>query len=211
MPAYWTIAGLGRRYEVALGKTLDEKRNLSGGNWLRPQPSDGLSRRRLTRRPAAAVAEHRHLPSARVLCQDDAKPLTRQIVQARAKRAARRAGLVAGTARGGGGGVHILRHSFCSHLAMRGAPARAIQELAGHKDLSMTQRYMRLSPAALDAAIRLLEPPAGPPQTLRGLQSFGDLGETAPRTERQINESGVKTGGEAGIRTLGRGLPPTTV
>jgi len=54
-------------------------------------------------------------------------------------------------------GVHILRHSFCSHLAMRGAPARAIQELAGHQDLSTTQRYMHLSPAALDAAIRLLD------------------------------------------------------
>jgi site-specific recombinase XerD len=26
-------------------------------------------------------------------------------------------------------GGHILRHTFCSHLAMRGAPARAIQEL----------------------------------------------------------------------------------
>jgi site-specific recombinase XerD len=40
---------------------------------------------------------------------------------------------------------------------MRGAPARAIQELAGHQDLGTTQRYMHLSPAALDAAIRLLE------------------------------------------------------
>jgi site-specific recombinase XerD len=53
--------------------------------------------------------------------------------------------------------VHILQHTFCSHLAMRGAPARAIQELAGHQDLATTQRYMHLSPAALDAAIRLLE------------------------------------------------------
>ena len=35
-------------------------------------------------------------------------------------------------------GVHILRHTFCSHLAMRGAPARAIQELAGQQDLSTT-------------------------------------------------------------------------
>ena len=40
---------------------------------------------------------------------------------------------------------------------MRGAPARAIQELAGHQDLGTTQRYMHLSPAALDGAIRLLE------------------------------------------------------
>lgn len=47
--------------------------------------------------------------------------------------------------------------TFCSHLAMRGAPARAIQELAGHKDLATMQRYMHLRPAALDAAIRLLD------------------------------------------------------
>jgi site-specific recombinase XerC len=40
---------------------------------------------------------------------------------------------------------------------MRGAPARAIQELAGHQDLGTTQRYMHLSPAALDVAIRLLD------------------------------------------------------
>ena len=116
----------------------------------------------LTKRLAAALSEHRHLRSARVLCQDDTKPLTRQIVQTRAKRAARRAGVIRGSTKSGGGGVHILRHTFCSHLAMRGAPARAIQELAGHADLSMTQRYMHLSPAALDAAIRLLEEPAGP-------------------------------------------------
>ena len=35
----------------------------------------------------------------------------------------------------------------------------------------MTQRYMHLSPAALDNAIRLLDQPLV-------LQSFGDLGET---------------------------------
>jgi len=61
---------------------------------------------------------------------------------------------------------------------MRGAPARAIQELAGHMDLSMTQRYMHLSPAALDAAIRLLEQPAGATQVNLALQSFGDGVET---------------------------------
>jgi site-specific recombinase XerD len=47
----------------------------------------------------------------------------------------------------GSQGVHILRHTFCSHLAMKGGPW-AIQELAGHADLSTTQRYMLLSPAS---------------------------------------------------------------
>ena len=42
-------------------------------------------------------------------------------------------------------------------LAMRGATAKAIQELAGHKDLTTTQMYMHLSPAALEDAIRLLD------------------------------------------------------
>jgi site-specific recombinase XerD len=66
-------------------------------------------------------------------------------------------------------GVHVARHTFCSHLAARGAAGTAIQELAGHKDLSTTQRYMHLSPAAIDAAIRLLD------QT----KAIGELGETS--------------------------------
>ena len=53
-----------------------------------------------------------------------------------------------------------FKHTFCSHLAMRGAPARAIQELAGYQDLDTTQRYMHLSPAAMEGAIRLLDQPA---------------------------------------------------
>jgi Phage integrase family len=86
-------------------------------------------------------------------------------------------------------GVHILRRTFCSHLSMRGAPARAIQELAGHADLTMTQRYIHLSPAALDSAIRLLEQPAGPVRSGRnvaeatdGPKDFGNMVETGRRT-----------------------------
>ena len=51
----------------------------------------------------------------------------------------------------------MLRHTFCSHLAMKGAPTRAIQELAGHRDLTTTQNYMHLRPNAITDAIRLLE------------------------------------------------------
>jgi integrase len=48
-------------------------------------------------------------------------------------------------------------HTFCSHLAMQGAPAKAIQEFAGHVNLSTTLRDMHLSPSAKDAAVRLLD------------------------------------------------------
>jgi integrase len=118
----------------------------------------------MTHRLAKALRAYRHLRSPRVLCQDDGRPLTQKIVQLFVRRAARRANLP-------NGGVHILRHTFCSHLAMRGAPARAIQELAGHKDLSTSQRYMHLSPAAVEAAIRLLDEPA--PRAV-----FGEIVET---------------------------------
>jgi hypothetical protein len=64
---------------------------------------------------------------------------------------------------------------------MRGAPPRAIQELAGHRELGMTQRYMHLSPAALDAAIRLLAQPLA-------LQKFGDLVEAGRVSEGKIND-----------------------
>jgi integrase len=39
---------------------------------------------------------------------------------------------------------------------MRGAPPKAIQELAGHESLTTTLRYMHLSPGARDEAIALL-------------------------------------------------------
>ena len=63
---------------------------------------------------------------------------------------------------------------------MRRAPVRAIQELAGHKELTMTQRYMHLSPAALDTAIRLLDSPQVP-------QSRGEMLETANSQEVNVN------------------------
>ena len=105
----------------------------------------------MTVRLAQALQKHRHLRGRRVLCQDDGAPMTQKIVQDHVRRAAQLANVQPG--------VHILRHTFCSHLAMRGAPARAIQSLAGHQDLSTTQRYMHVSPAVVEDAIRLLDQP----------------------------------------------------
>ncbi len=106
----------------------------------------------MTTRLASAMQTRRHLRGARVLCQEDGSPLTQKVVRDLVLKSSRRALLR-------NQGVHVLRHTFCSHLAMRGAAARAIQEAAGHKDLSTTQRYMHLSPRAVEDAIRLLEMP----------------------------------------------------
>ncbi len=52
-------------------------------------------------------------------------------------------------------------------LGDAGGASEGIQELAGHADLSTTQRYMHLSPAAIESAIRLLDDPG-----------VGETGET---------------------------------
>jgi site-specific recombinase XerD len=110
----------------------------------------------MTQRLTEALGKHQHLRGGTVLCQDDGKPLTEKLIENTVRRVARRVNLR-------NNGPHILRHTFCSHLAMRGAPARAIQELVGHRDLATTQRKMHLSPAAVENAIRLLDTPCVAP------------------------------------------------
>jgi integrase len=122
----------------------------------------------MTKRLAAALGANRHLRGDRVLWRDDGFPKVTQVLLAKwMRRAQRRAGLKAT------GAIHILRHTFCSRLAMLGAPTKAIQELAGHQNLSTTQRYMHLSPAAKSAAIDLLD-----------RETAGDIKETAQGPER---------------------------
>jgi integrase len=78
---------------------------------------------------------------------------------------------------------HVFRTSAQVHLAMRGAPITAIQELAGHRELRMTQRYMHLTPAVLDSAIRLLD--QAPCGAFRGvILETGTTSEEGPMNER---------------------------
>ncbi|HCJ52619.1 MAG TPA: site-specific integrase [Candidatus Kerfeldbacteria bacterium] len=55
-------------------------------------------------------------------------------------------------------GWHILRHTFASHLAMKGVPMTAVQQLMGHSNITTTMRYSHLAPSTLRAAIDMLNP-----------------------------------------------------
>ena len=53
-------------------------------------------------------------------------------------------------------GPHVLRHTFASHLVMRGVPLAAVQALMGHSTIQMTMKYAHLAPDHLRDAIDAL-------------------------------------------------------
>lgn len=119
-------------------------------------PKGGRSRRiPLTARLAQAIEAVRHLRGKRLLWQANGKPVKVTTLQSWLEVACKRAGLPPSR------NLHKLRHTFCSHLAMRGVPVLAIKEWAGHASLTTTQRYMHLSPHGTDAMIGVLERGAG--------------------------------------------------
>jgi site-specific recombinase XerD len=58
---------------------------------------------------------------------------------------------------------HCLRHTFASRLVMAGVDIRTVQELLGHKTISMTVRYSHLAPKHTLAAVERLDGPTGEP------------------------------------------------
>lgn len=112
----------------------------------------------LTLRLAKALKAIQHLRSKLVLARwDGGGAYTDTSMHAAIKRQLKRAGLpIVGTT-GRKRMWHALRHTFCSNLAQAGAPAKAIQELAGHQSIAVTNKYMHATPATLAAAMALLE------------------------------------------------------
>ena len=51
---------------------------------------------------------------------------------------------------------HDMRHTFASHLVMKGCDLRTVQQLLGHKDIKMTMRYSHLSKEHLCNAVENL-------------------------------------------------------
>ncbi|RKH11164.1 hypothetical protein D7V97_11815 [Corallococcus sp. CA053C] len=121
----------------------------------------------MTARLADALRKQRYLRGERILWRADGHPKVTQVLLNKwMSRIKRLAGLKVT------GGIHILRHTFCSRLAMAGAPAMAIQELAGHQNLSTTQRYLHLSPAASQRPSGCWQGRSSKPQNENGLETF---------------------------------------
>jgi integrase len=103
----------------------------------------------LNRVALPALKAHRHLRGPLVFCQLDGSPWTANQAWGPLRAACKRAGLRTV-------GWHVLRHSFASHLVMRGASLTAVRELMGHATLAMTLRYSHLSPQVRRETVDLL-------------------------------------------------------
>lgn len=122
-------AWIGRR-EMKILSTEEER--TKSGKWREIPLSDGALEA-LERLPRGDLVFPRMtLPSLSRAFSNDAK----------------RAGVV--------GSIHSLRHTYCSHLVMRGVPLRTVQILAGHSSIAVTEKYAHLSPDHLrDAGLKL--------------------------------------------------------
>lgn len=61
-----------------------------------------------------------------------------------------------------GASFHTLRHSFASHLVMRGVDLVTVSRLLGHTTIQMTMRYSHLSPEHQVKAVGVLDSFLGP-------------------------------------------------
>jgi site-specific recombinase XerD len=52
--------------------------------------------------------------------------------------------------------IHDMRHTFASHLTMKGVDLRTVAKLLGHRDIKQTMRYAHLAPEHLQAAVESL-------------------------------------------------------
>ena len=115
-------------------------------------PKSGRAREvTLSRQATAALQALRHADTPWVFASENGQLLAKGACRWPLWRAARQADL------GRTVGWHLLRHTFASHLAMRGAPLRAVQELLGHADIKMTMRYAHLNPSAKQEAVDLID------------------------------------------------------
>lgn len=139
-----------------------------------------------------ALRTHRHLRGPYVFCRERGAMMTKEQFKHPLWRACRRAGLRRI-------GWHALRHTFASHLVMRGVPLKVVQELLGHTTIQMTMRYSHLAEGVTSEAVNLLDDPAPVYRKASGMAASdeavaGDVGEGERAPTEQANGNGTAIG-----------------
>jgi integrase len=99
------------------------------------------------------LKRHRHLKGELVFCKEDGG----RRIHRRGEVAIHAVCKLAGLRRIG---WHVLRHTFASHLVMRGRSLKEVQELLGHSDFKQTLSYAHLAPTVKREAVESLDQPA---------------------------------------------------
>ena len=120
-----------------------------------------------------ALKGHRHLRGELIFCRDDGSMQGETEGYKPLGFTCKRAGLRSVA-------WQVMRHTFASHLVMRGQPLKAVQELLGHASIEMTMRYAHLSPDVRRDAVEALtkQAPARPddgPARISASESAGTL------------------------------------
>lgn len=88
-----------------------------------------------------------------VLSQNGEERPSIAVMSAYFKKLSRKAGLK--------GSIHILRHTFASHLVQAGESLKVIKDLLGHDSMETTEIYAELAPENFDQAVMKLPPILG--------------------------------------------------
>ena len=80
---------------------------------------------------------------------------------------------------------HILRHSYASHLALKGVHIIVIQKLLGHSDIKVTMRYAHLSKSSVNEAVEVIQTPYSP--SLKASPEEEEKESSTPHEEQETS------------------------
>lgn len=175
-PEWWTMILLALKTGMRQGEILAlrwEHVDLDRGViHVRRSVWEGTEKRPKSKKPRdipisavrEALVQHRHERGPYVFCNAEGKPFTKQECRRPLARALKRAGLPHF-------GWHSFRHTFASHLVMKGVPLPAIQQLLGHSVITVTMRYAKVAAEVKTDAVALLDPKVEPPEMGNGTRA----------------------------------------
>jgi integrase len=172
-PEWWTMILLALKTGMRQGEILAlrwEHVDLDRGViHVRRSVWEGTEKRPKSKKPRdipisavrEALIQHQHERGPYVFCNAEGKQFTKQQCRRPLARALARAGLPHF-------GWHSFRHTFASHLVMKGVPLPAIQQLLGHSVITVTMRYAKVAAEVKTDAIALLDPKVTPTEESSG-------------------------------------------